>query len=124
MDMGRDAAAVVATVLLLVLLLNSENAWAATFTVGDASGWNFNVDGWPEGKTFNSGDVLVFNYNPERHNVVVVDKQGYDACMVSEGDTIFQSGSDRVTLVKGQNYFICSFTGHCESKMKITVYAL
>lgn len=35
MDKGRDAAAVVAT----VLLLNNENASAATFTVGDASGW-------------------------------------------------------------------------------------
>ncbi|KAG6710708.1 hypothetical protein I3842_05G015600, partial [Carya illinoinensis] len=75
-------------------------------------------------KTFHAGDVLVFNYNPERHNVGVVDKQGYDACKASEGATIFQSGSDQVTLVKGQNYFIRNFPGHCESKMKIAVNAL
>ncbi|KAG6652562.1 hypothetical protein CIPAW_05G014600 [Carya illinoinensis] len=96
MGKGRDAAAVVAT----VLLLNNENASAATFT------------------TFHAGDVL------ERHNVGVVDKQGYDACKASEGATIFQSGSDQVTLVKGQNYFIRNFPGHCESKMKIAVNAL
>lgn len=55
---GRDAHAVVATVLLMVLFLHCKNAQAATYTVGDASGWSFNTEGWTEGKTFNAGDVL------------------------------------------------------------------
>lgn len=57
MAQGRGTA-IVATVLLLGLLLHCENVWAASFNVGDAGGWSFNVDGWPNGKTFKAGDVL------------------------------------------------------------------
>ncbi|KAB1208480.1 Basic blue protein [Morella rubra] len=120
----RRASATVAAVLLFCLLLHRENVWAATFTVGDGRGWTFNVEGWPRGKTFKSGDVLVFNYNRALHNVVVVDRRGYDDCKAPAGAKTFQSGSDKIKLVKGPNYFICTFPGHCQSKMKIAVYAL
>ena len=43
--------AIVVSVPLLGLL-HRENVWAATYTVGDAGGWTFNVVGWPNGKTF------------------------------------------------------------------------
>ncbi|XP_030942784.1 basic blue protein-like [Quercus lobata] len=115
--------AIVVSVLLLGLL-HCENVWAATYTVGDAGGWTFNVVGWPNGKTFKTGDVLVFNYNPTEHNVVAVDKQGYDTCTVSEGSKTYQTGSDKITLVNGQNYFICGFPGHCGANLKMVVNAL
>ena len=35
----------------------------------------------------------------------------------------FQSGSDRITLVKGDNYFVCGFPGHC-GKMRLAINAL
>ncbi|KAK4563316.1 hypothetical protein RGQ29_005716 [Quercus rubra] len=60
--------AIVVSVPLLGLL-HRENVWAATYTVGDAGGWTFNVVGWPNGKTFKTGDVLVFNYNPTEQNM-------------------------------------------------------
>ncbi|KAG2704664.1 hypothetical protein I3760_05G014900 [Carya illinoinensis] len=123
MAQGRGSAIVATVVLLGMLLIHCENAWAATFTVGDAGGWTFGVDNWPNAKTFMAGDILVFNYSSAVHNVVVVDKQGYETCKAAEGSQKFQSGSDQITLVKGQNYFICTFPGHCESKMKIAVNA-
>lgn len=67
--------------------------------------------------------ITVFNYSPAAHNVVVVDKQGYAACKAPEGAKEFRSGNDKITLVKGENYFICTFPGHCESKMKVAVNA-
>uniref|UniRef100_A0A2N9FQ55 Basic blue protein n=1 Tax=Fagus sylvatica TaxID=28930 RepID=A0A2N9FQ55_FAGSY len=123
MAQGRGSA-IFATVLLLGLLFQCENVWAATFFVGGAGGWTFNVDSWPKGKTFRAGDVLVFNYDPRAHNVVIVNQQGYDTCQASGGSRQFQTGSDRITLVKGGNYFICTFPGHCANKMKIAVNAL
>ncbi|KAK4563318.1 hypothetical protein RGQ29_005718 [Quercus rubra] len=134
---GRGSAIVV-SVLLLGMLLHCGNVLAATYTVGDAGGWTFNVVGWPNGKTFRAGDVLVFNYNPTFHNVVgvvfnygpgehdvnSVNQQGYDTCTVSSGAKTYETGSDIIKLVKGKNYFICSFPGHCTNGMKIAINAL
>ncbi|XP_062176942.1 basic blue protein-like [Alnus glutinosa] len=124
MARGRGSAMVVATALMCMLLLHSEMAHAAVFTVGDAGGWTFNVVGWPKGKRFRAGDILVFNYSPAAHNVVTVNKAGYDACTTPRGSKVYQTGKDRIKLVKGQNNFICSFPGHCQSAMKISVTAV
>ena len=67
----------------------------------------------------------MFNYDPTAHNVLVVDKNGYDRCEPLPSEVIkkFQSGSDRITLVKGDNYFVCGFPGHC-GKMRLAINAL
>lgn len=52
------AAAAAALVLCAVALFNGEAAEAASFTVGDAKGWVFNVNDWPNGKCFKAGDTL------------------------------------------------------------------
>lgn len=67
--------------------------------------------------------VAVFKYDPTIHNVVIVDKGAYRSCSTPSGATVLQSGNDRITLAKGQNFFICNFPGHCESGMKIAVSA-
>lgn len=61
MAKGRDSAwngVAAAGVTLLFLLIHSEIAQAATYTVGDSGGWTFNVVNWPNGKRFKAGDVL------------------------------------------------------------------
>ncbi|RWR77138.1 basic blue-like protein [Cinnamomum micranthum f. kanehirae] len=123
MAKGRGSArsgVAAALVTLLCLLVHSENASAATYTIG----WMFNVVSWPEGKSFSAGDVLVFNYDPTSHNVVAVDSGGYTGCTASSGAQVYQTGNDQITLTKGMNYFICSFAGHCENGMKIAVNAV
>jgi hypothetical protein len=67
--------------------------------------------------------IAVFNYSPSAHNVVAVSRAGYDGCSTPRGSKVYQTGKDRIKLVKGQNSFICSFAGHCQSGMKITVVA-
>ncbi|KAH7835421.1 hypothetical protein Vadar_026037 [Vaccinium darrowii] len=122
---GRGSAAVAAAVAVvcLLLVLNFEVAQAATYKVGGANGWTFNVVSWPKGKRFRAGDTLLFSYNPQAHNLVVVNKDGYDKCKAPARAKTYSSGSDQIKLAKGQNYFICTFTGHCESGMKIAVNA-
>ncbi|KAL2477522.1 Basic blue protein [Forsythia ovata] len=121
----KRGSAIVATSLImcLVVLFNCAVVEADTYIVGSASGWTFDVVGWPKGTNFKEGDILVFNYTPGTHNVVVVDESGYNRCTSPSGARVYQTGKDQIKLVKGQNYFICSFSGHCESGMKIAITA-
>ncbi|KAJ4823272.1 hypothetical protein Tsubulata_028448 [Turnera subulata] len=125
MVQGRGSAMAVATLLLcMAVLLHLEVAHAATYNVGGPSGWTFNVANWPKGKRFRAGDILVFTYNPAAHNVVSVNSAGYIACSAPRGAKSYSSGKDQIKLVKGQNFFLCSFPGHCQAGMKIAVNAL
>ncbi|CAL0306524.1 unnamed protein product [Lupinus luteus] len=124
MALGRGSAMVALMLLLMCLLLHSEMAHAATYTVGGANGWTFNTATWPRGKRFRAGDTLVFNYSPGAHNVVAVDKASYSACKTPKGSKVYNSGSDQIKLAKGPNYFICNFVGHCESGTKIAISAV
>ncbi|KAK8951390.1 hypothetical protein KSP39_PZI003281 [Platanthera zijinensis] len=125
MAQGRGSAgqatAVGLALLSLTLLLQSELADSAVYTVGDRAGWTFNTIGWPSGKRFHAGDVLVFKYDPTVHNVVPVNAAGYKGCTTPRGAKAYKSGNDRVTLSRGPNYFICNFPGHCEANMKVAI---
>lgn len=55
---GSAMSALMIFTLSLMLLLQFERAEAATYVVGGAGGWTFNVAGWPKGKQFKAGDVL------------------------------------------------------------------
>ncbi|XP_012071362.1 basic blue protein [Jatropha curcas] len=123
MEKGRGSA-MLGMVLVSILAVQLEMANAAIYIVGGSNGWTFNVAGWPKGKSFKAGDVLVFNYAQAAHNVVAVNKAGYTSCNPPKGAKTYTSGKDRIKLVKGQNFFICSFPGHCQGGMKIAVTAM
>ncbi|KAM7263451.1 hypothetical protein ACFE04_001134 [Oxalis oulophora] len=123
LGLGRGSAMLVVMCMVMVMS-HCELANAATYTVGGTAGWTFNVANWPKGKHFKAGDTLVFQYNPQFHNVVAVNKGGYDGCSTPKGTKVYTSGNDNIKLVKGQNYFICNVVGHCQSGMKISVHAL
>ncbi|KAK1314914.1 hypothetical protein QJS10_CPA06g01847 [Acorus calamus] len=120
---GNASVGVVLGAVLLCLLLHSEVARAAIYSVGDRGGWTFNTANWPSGKRFRAGDVLVFKYNRSVHNVVGVDGRSYSSCATPRGAKTYNSGNDRIKLARGTNYFICNIPGHCQSGMKIAVTA-
>ncbi|PON99718.1 Cupredoxin [Trema orientale] len=102
---------IVVVVALLYMVANLECVQAATYTVGGTGGWRFNVNKWPKGKHFRVGDVLM------------VDKKNYAKCKTPPRAKVYRSGKNKITLVKGQNNFICNMPGHCESGMKISIIA-
>ncbi|XVF32221.1 hypothetical protein REPUB_Repub17cG0062700 [Reevesia pubescens] len=114
---------VLACTLILLLLFQFEITEAKTFTVGETSGWSFNVQSWAKGKMFKAGDALVLSYDPTLHNVAVVDMDGYNNCSASPSSKVYSSGNDAIKLSKGRNYFICSIPGHCDGGLKIAVDA-
>ncbi|KAH9605654.1 hypothetical protein KSS87_013576 [Heliosperma pusillum] len=109
--------------IMCVLTMTTQPTFGASYTVGGAGGWTFNVVNWPNGKSFRASDVLAFNYASSLHNVVAVNKGGYRSCNPQSGAKVFQSGKDTIKLNKGLNYFICSIPGHCQAGMKIAVNA-
>nr|XP_023888680.1 basic blue protein-like [Quercus suber] len=109
------------TVPLLALQFYCENVSARKFLVGGSKGWASNIGDWPKGRTFNTGDELEFSYIRGKHNVVVVDKHGYDTCETPSGAYEQSSGFDHVYLKKGENYFICSKPGQCKLNMKMMI---
>uniref|UniRef100_A0ACD5X3E7 Uncharacterized protein n=1 Tax=Avena sativa TaxID=4498 RepID=A0ACD5X3E7_AVESA len=98
-------------------------ASAATYTVGDGSGWSLGSASWPNGKQFHAGDVLVFRYMTWMHNVVAVSEDGYNGCTTPAGSRTYASGNDSVTLARGDNRFICTRYGHCYYGMRMVVNA-
>ncbi|KAM0949066.1 putative Phytocyanin domain, cupredoxin [Dioscorea sansibarensis] len=127
MAMGRGSAKMsfgMAFICLLVLQHCFVISHAAVYTVGDNNGWTFNTVNWPQGKRFKAGDVLGnFQYDPKVHNTVAVNAAGYRGCTTPKGSKVYTSGNDRIRLARGTNYFICSFAGHCQANMKISVIA-
>ncbi|KAL8237478.1 hypothetical protein R6Q59_018559 [Mikania micrantha] len=80
--------------------------------------------GWENGKAFKANDVLVFNYIRGKHNVVEVNKTGYDSCRtIPRNARVHTSGNDSITLVRGSNRFICNFPLHCGMGMRIHIVA-
>lgn len=61
--MGRGSASTFGIIFLMCLLLQYETIHAATHVVGGKHKWTFNVADWPNGKTFNAGDVLGMKYS-------------------------------------------------------------
>ncbi|MFQ6632697.1 hypothetical protein Gotur_009026 [Gossypium turneri] len=54
---------------------------AATYAVGDTSGWDISSDigSWASSKTFNVGDVLLLQYSSS-HSVNEVRKESFETC--------------------------------------------
>ncbi|KAK4588068.1 hypothetical protein RGQ29_019167 [Quercus rubra] len=107
--------------VLFALQFCCENISARKFLVGGSKGWASNIGDWPKGKTFHTGDELEFSYIRGKHNVVVVDKHGYDTCEAPSGAYEQSSGFDHIYLKKGENYFICSKPGQCKLNMKMMI---
>ncbi|CAL0307116.1 unnamed protein product [Lupinus luteus] len=100
-----------------------------TYTVGDTIGWTIPTGGasvyvtWASNKNFKVGDILVFNYQINTHNVEEVTKEKYDSCSSVSPIAAYNSAPPvRVTLNKsGPHYFICGYTGHCSAGQKLAI---
>ncbi|KAJ0253170.1 hypothetical protein HA466_0122420 [Hirschfeldia incana] len=116
------AKTVVALACMVVTLgLLSE---AAVYKVGDSAGWTTiaNVDYklWASTKTFHIGDTVLFEYNPQFHNVMRVTHAMYRSCNNSNPISTFTTGNDSVTLTNhGHHFFFCGVPGHCMAGQKL-----
>ncbi|KAL6497071.1 hypothetical protein OROGR_029000 [Orobanche gracilis] len=98
--------------------------------VGDGLGWAVPPNpsaysSWASGKTFMVGDILVFNFTTNAHDVLQVSEASYTACTPANATgTIITVGPANITLdSSGAHYYICTVGRHCSfgQKLNITV---
>ncbi|KAL1565045.1 cucumber peeling cupredoxin-like [Salvia divinorum] len=97
--------------------------------VGDNMGWGIptntsvSYSNWASGKTFMVGDILVFNFMTNQHDVVQVPKASYDDCSEDNAiGNVITTGPANITLdTAGERYYICSIGGHCGAGQKLSI---
>ncbi|KAL6568036.1 hypothetical protein OROHE_003720 [Orobanche hederae] len=88
--------------------------------VGDEMGWVVPPNpsaysSWVSGKTFMVGDILVFNFTTNAHDVLQVSQASYTACTPANAiGSIITVGPANITLDSaGAHYYICTVGRHC-----------
>ncbi|KAL1543233.1 mavicyanin-like [Salvia divinorum] len=99
------------------------------YKVGDSAGWttigNIDYKLWSATKTFQLGDVIVFEYNPQFHNVMQVVHSEYKACNASSPISTHTTGNDSIAInTHGHHFFVCGVPGHCQSGQKLDINVL
>ncbi|OAE26515.1 hypothetical protein AXG93_1406s1070 [Marchantia polymorpha subsp. ruderalis] len=113
------------TFLFLAGLLQC--ATAATYTVGDATGWTFPptatfYDEWANNHTFKVGDQLVFPYTSGVHDVFQVSEADLASCTKTSPIQTWTDTNSTVTLTAaGSHYYICSIGTHCAANMHMSL---
>ncbi|XP_031097567.1 cucumber peeling cupredoxin-like [Ipomoea triloba] len=125
--MGKMMELLVVMTVFLSAVTNVQRSDAATYTVGDSSGWStpFNGDSstyttWANQHQFVTGDILVFNFNTGLHTVATVNnKNDYDSCNPANAN-VQNNGPVSIPLNStGLHYYFC--TVHCSQGQKLTV---
>ncbi|BFG24959.1 hypothetical protein CerSpe_112330 [Prunus speciosa] len=96
--------------------------------VGDSLGWTIPQSGqqyvtWASANKFVVGDILIFNFATNAHDVQQVPKASFDSCSSDNaiGSSI-TTGPANVSLTSaGDNYFICTYGTHCQSGQKLAI---
>ncbi|KAG8646168.1 basic blue protein [Manihot esculenta] len=111
--------------ILMLLLLCFETTQSTTYIVGGDEGWSpiVSMEAWSLQYKFFAGDILVFNYDEQLYNVILVDQNGHDTCTISGNSQSFHSGHDEIPLSFGANYFIDSNPEDCQNGMKLSINA-
>ncbi|KAK6913914.1 Phytocyanin domain [Dillenia turbinata] len=118
-----------ASVFLALFLQVLPSCYGAVYKVGDSVGWttigNPDYNKWASSKTFHVGDIILFQYNAQYHNVMLVTRTDYKACNTSAPVEKNTSGNYSYTITTlGHHYFLCGVPGHCQSGQKVEINAV
>ncbi|KAJ6355092.1 hypothetical protein OIU77_005644 [Salix suchowensis] len=128
--MARGYGMALLAAISVAYLIHSSSA-QTTFTVGNTTGWTVPPTGaafystWAANTTIKVGDILVFNFATNIHDVVTVTK-GRLRCLHRKQSHIFRHPTPpvRITInASGDHYFFCSIANHCSSGQKLMISA-
>ncbi|KAG9157993.1 hypothetical protein Leryth_000158 [Lithospermum erythrorhizon] len=112
--------------LLMFLILTTlyGTSISTFYKVGDSAGWSIpgssDYRSWSSSKTFAVGDTILFQYDQQLHNVLLVHLHDYHSCNVNTPIATYTTGNDSFFIGKHGHYlFICGIPGHCEAGQKL-----
>ncbi|KAI3942206.1 hypothetical protein MKW98_003805 [Papaver atlanticum] len=112
---------------MAVAVLCVASSTAEVYKVGDDKGWTTlspipDYKKWSSTKAFKVGDSIVFEYNPQMHNVVQVNYTDYKKCNTAAAIRTLTSGNDTIPIKsKGHYFYICGIPGHCAMGQKVDI---
>ncbi|KAF8392460.1 hypothetical protein HHK36_022802 [Tetracentron sinense] len=114
------------TMALFLVMAALQVSFAAVYKVGDSAGWttlnNIDYNKWTAGKTFHLGDIILFEYHSDRHNVMQVSHSDYNSCNASSPIITYTTGNDSITVnMTGHYYFLCGIPTHCQVGQKVDI---
>ncbi|XP_028771636.1 mavicyanin-like [Neltuma alba] len=122
---NNDVVLLITMIMMMKMAIMSN---AAVYKVGGSDGWTsigrVDYKNWAASKNFQVGDTIIFEYNPQYHNVMRVAYEMYKSCNVSEGTPLvtFSTGNDSIKLNHyGHHLFMCGFPGHCQKGQKVDI---
>ncbi|KAJ6372716.1 hypothetical protein OIU76_027105 [Salix suchowensis] len=125
--MARGYGMALVAAISVAYLIHSSSA-QTTFTVGHTTGWVIPQTGaafystWAANNSIKVGDILVFNFAANIHDVVKVTKADYDACSASNPISSSFTPPVRITInASGEHYFFCSIGNHCSAGQKLMI---
>ncbi|KAM7511518.1 hypothetical protein LguiB_010393 [Lonicera macranthoides] len=99
-----------------------------THIVGGSLGWTVPPAGpiayitWAATQNFTVGDVLVFNYPTNVHDVGEVTQSAFDGCNGTNPISLSTAGPTNITLSSaGTHHFICTVGTHCNLGQKLAI---
>ncbi|XP_050254353.1 stellacyanin [Quercus robur] len=110
-------------VYVLVILSLALTCTATTYTVGDNSGWDIssNLQTWEKNKTFDVGDVLIFQFSSS-NSLEEVTQENFNTCNTTNVLEAYTNGNTTITLTKpGPMYFISGNKLYCLGGQKLQV---
>ncbi|KAI3860502.1 hypothetical protein MKX03_017884 [Papaver bracteatum] len=111
----------------MVLAVLCVSSMAEVYKVGDDKGWTTlspipDYKKWSSTKAFKVGDSIVFEYNPQMHNVVQVNYTDYKNCDTARPIRTLTSGNDTIPIKrKGHYFYICGIPGHCAMGQRVDI---
>ncbi|KAJ8539240.1 hypothetical protein K7X08_013492 [Anisodus acutangulus] len=109
--------------LLLVIAATATTVSAIDHIVGANKGWTpgVNYTLWSNNQTFHADDFISFRYQKTEHNVLQVNKMGYDSCTIEGALGNWSSGKDFIKLDRSKRYYFICGIGGCSNGMKVSV---
>ncbi|QHO51795.1 hypothetical protein HN51_020932 [Arachis hypogaea] len=117
---------VICAVLGMLAILQFAEA-QTRHVVGGSEGWKIpsndsEYQDWANNQRFSLGDILVFDFTMNQHDVVEVPKDSYDICSPENAiNTTMNSPANFILNKEGQFYYICSFGTHCIQGQKLSI---
>nr|KYP54051.1 Blue copper protein [Cajanus cajan] len=114
-------------VVAILMLLHYAEA-QRVHQVGDSQGWRVPQDtttyqNWASNQNFTVGDILAFDFQTGRHNVIEVSRDSYSSCNSNNpiGST-WNTGPSNITLNRGgEHYYICGVGQHCANGQRLAI---
>ncbi|KAK9149624.1 hypothetical protein Scep_008381 [Stephania cephalantha] len=124
--MAYDHMGLISFAIVLVSAFIHGATAADNYTVLDGQGWRVTSQdayrNWAANKDFEVGDVLIFNFPTNQHDVAEVTKEAFDSCNGTNTISLELNGPARIRLnTSGDHYFICTFNGHCNAGQKLAI---